>query len=378
MLDERRPQVFSQRAGWTAAVKRRFLEQMEEISTRPRMVRCKWKVFWLPGFVLRLPNCDLRNRDFYGYELVSVDFSNGSFVRSKFNAVNFEWLPGRPFQAKSNLSGCNFRSAKFVGTSFGFTSAVDSDFSHAEFNGARVDKADFRNSIFSKALIAAEFNDTDLTGADFDNAYIMGAKFTNVDLSKTRRLGKAQLYPPVTIDARSLMKSGALPRSLYRACGLTDKASGALQKILHSGPKRTKAFISYSSRDESVVKKIQSDLEDHGIETWFAPRDLPIGAETRSTLDKAVLGANKLIIVLSKRAIVSDWVQQEVELAIERDRTSKRPFLIPIRIDNAVLKSRIGWAAYLRRTRNIGDFSSPHRDAQYFESLGRLISDLEK
>jgi hypothetical protein len=206
----------------------------------------------------------------------------------------------------------------------------------------------------------------------------MGTSFANVDLGKARGLNKAHFYPPITIDARSLIKSGTLPKSLYRACGLSDKISGALQKILHSGIKRTKVFISYSSKDEAIVKVIQSDLEDHGIETWFAPRDLPIGAETRAELDRAILGAHKLIIVLSKTSIVSDWVEQEVELALERDRTSKRPSLVPIRIDNFVMKSQVGWAAYLRRTRNIGDFSKRKRDAHYFDVLGRLVSDLQK
>jgi hypothetical protein len=333
--------------------------------------------FWLPGFVLRLPKCDFRNHDFSLYELVSTDFSNSSFVRSKFNDVDFDWLSGRPLQMKTNLSCCNFRSAKFVGTRFGSSSAAKSDFSHAELNGVHFGKANFSDSIFFKAMVAVEFDDTNLSGAHFEDSYIAGATFTNVDLSKTRGLHRAHYYPPVTIDARSLLKSGALPKSLYRACGLTDKVSVALQKVLHSGVKRTKVFISYSSKDEAIVKRLQSDLEEHSIETWFAPRDLPIGAETRPSLDRAILGARKLVIVLSKTSIISDWVEQEVELALERDRTSKRPILVPIRIDDGVMKSRIGWAAYLRRTRNIGDFSHKDRDAQYFESLGRLVSDLQ-
>jgi uncharacterized protein YjbI with pentapeptide repeats len=351
---------------------------METVATRPRWYNIEGHIFWLPGFVLRLPNSDLRNQDFSGYELVSVDFSNSSFVRSKFNSVEFDWLRGHPIQSKSNLTGCNFRSAKFVGTRFGTTAAEKSDFSHAELNGARVGKANFRNTIFFKSVVAAEFEDTDLTGANFESSYAASTSFTNVDLGKTRGLSRAHFYPPITIDVRSLMKSGTLPRTLYRACGLTDKVSSALQKVLRSGIKRTKVFISYSSKDEAIVQRIQSDLEDHGIETWFAPRDLSIGAKTRTTLDGAILGAQKLIIVLSKTSIASDWVEQEVELALERDRTSKRPSLIPIRIDNAITKSRVGWAAYLWRTRNIGDFSNYERNARYFESIGRLVSDLKK
>ena len=185
-----------------------------------------------------MPKCDLRNCDFTGYKLVSVDFSGSSFVRSVFNSVDFDWLAGHPFQPRSNLSNCDFRSAKFAGTRFGCTATIGSDFSRAELNGANVSKANFSRANFYKAMVAAEFHDTDLTDVNFEGSYIMGGTFTNVDLSKTLGLGRAHYYPPVTIDARSLIRSGTLPKALYRACGLPDKMSSGLQRILHSGIKR--------------------------------------------------------------------------------------------------------------------------------------------
>jgi hypothetical protein len=144
-----------------------------------------------------------------------------------------------------NSSARIFPTACLVaGTEFGYTSAAKSDFSHAELNGARIGKADFSNTTFFKTLIAAEFDDTNLAGANFEGAYVMSSSFINVDLRKTRGLNRAHFYPPVTIDARSIIKSGQLPRPFYRAYGLTDKMSSAFQRILRSGQKRTKVFIS--------------------------------------------------------------------------------------------------------------------------------------
>lgn len=163
--------------------------------------RVKGDFFWLPGFLLRLPNCDFRNYDFSGYELVSTDFSNSSFVRSSFNSVDFGWLAGRPFQSQAKLIGCNFRSATFAGTRFGYAPAANSDFSRAELNGAQVNKADFSGAKFSNAMVAVKFDDTDLSGANFDSSHIMGASFTNVDLSKA--IGESCSLLSASYDRRS-------------------------------------------------------------------------------------------------------------------------------------------------------------------------------
>ena len=52
----------------------------------------------------------------------------------------------------------------------------------------------------------------------------------------------------------------------------------------------------------------------------------------------------------------SQWVEQEVETLLEKERKEKRSILFPIRLDNAVMNIDRGWPAFIRNTCNIGDF----------------------
>jgi uncharacterized protein YjbI with pentapeptide repeats len=332
---------------------------------------------WIPGFIIRLPSCDLRNLDFVNCELAGVDFTNSLFARSNLSAVDFRRLTVRPvFQPKTVLNGCNFRSAKFVSTILDQTNAIGCDFSHAELNGTKIRGADLRNCKFYRTMVAATFEDTDITNSSFEEAHLLSTTFINVDLGATRSLNRAHAYPPITLDARTLLRSGILPRDIYRACGMSDAVTKSIKRTLKQRRKRVRCFISYSSKDENFVATLRSDLEDNGIETWYAPRDMPIGARTRVDLDRAILNADKLVIVLSRKSIVSAWVEQEVETALERERQSRRLFLLPLRIDESVMKTKVGWAANLRRTRNVGDFSKHRRNSRYFSTLGQLINDI--
>jgi hypothetical protein len=65
-------------------------------------------------------------------------------------------------------------------------------------------------------------------------------------------------------------------------------------------------------------------------------------------------------------------VEEEVEKAIEEEKTRKRIVLFPIRIDDTVMKTDKAWAIKVRQ-RLIGDFTRP---AKYTASFDRLLRDL--
>lgn len=136
-------------------------------------------------------------------------------------------------------------------------------------------------------------------------------------------------------------------------------------------------FISYSNDDKDFAEKLHGDLKANGVDCWFAPEDLPIGAETRTALDEAIKAKAKLLLILSKHSVKSDWVQKEVETAFEKER--KHPgtlVLFPVRLDDAVMRTNEAWAADIRRMRNIGDFRNWNDPVKYGTALRRLLRDL--
>lgn len=136
-------------------------------------------------------------------------------------------------------------------------------------------------------------------------------------------------------------------------------------------------FVSYSSKDEDFAKKLYNDLQTNGVRCWFAPSDLKIGDRIRSRIDEMIDKHDKLLVILSKASITSQWVEQEIETALEKERKRKSTVLFPIRLDDFVMKSKRGWANFVRNTRNIGDFTEWHDNESYNQSLKRVLDSLQ-
>ena len=142
-------------------------------------------------------------------------------------------------------------------------------------------------------------------------------------------------------------------------------------------------FISYSSQDDALARLLYNDLQAQGVHCWFAPQDLKWGVEIREGINHAIRLHDKLLLILSKHAVESDWVQQEVETAFEQEQVRRKqkgqrsPVLFPVRIDNAVIESPYAWASDIRRMRNIGDFTHWKDHDAYQKAFERLLRDLK-
>jgi hypothetical protein len=86
---------------------------------------------------------------------------------------------------------------------------------------------------------------------------------------------------------------------------------------------------------------------------------------------------DKLLLVLSQHSVASQWVEQEVETALEKERKEGRTVLFPIRLDEAVSEVEGGWPTLIRITRHIGDFTRWERFDDYRKALARLLHDLK-
>jgi hypothetical protein len=136
-------------------------------------------------------------------------------------------------------------------------------------------------------------------------------------------------------------------------------------------------FISYSCKDDSFAKRLHDDLQNKGVRCWFAPEDLKIGDKFRGRIDDAIRIHDKLLIILSEYSINSNWVEKEVETAFEKESKGGGIVLFPIRLDDTVMKTDQAWAADIRRTRHIGDFSNWKGTESYQKSFDRLLKDLK-
>ncbi len=86
-----------------------------------------------------------------------------------------------------------------------------------------------------------------------------------------------------------------------------------------------KCFISYTSRDETFVRRLYADLQSNGVRFWFAPHDMRIGDELRSRIDESIRLHDKLLLELSEHSLNNIWVKKEVETAFEKEEHDKKP-----------------------------------------------------
>jgi hypothetical protein len=69
-------------------------------------------------------------------------------------------------------------------------------------------------------------------------------------------------------------------------------------------------------------------------------------------------------------------VRREVEAAFEREDRQNSTVVFPIRFDSTVMETNEAWAADIRRTRHIGDFSRCKDHDSYGKAFERLLRDL--
>jgi hypothetical protein len=136
-------------------------------------------------------------------------------------------------------------------------------------------------------------------------------------------------------------------------------------------------FISFSSKDRAFADRLHEDLMNNDVRCWYAPDNLPIGAKTWDAIDAAIRVHDKLLLILSKSAIASDWVEDEVSKAFAEERRRGQPVLFPVCIDDEVMKTDEPWVVKLRDQRNIGDFQRWEEHDSYREAFGRVLLDLK-
>lgn len=90
-------------------------------------------------------------------------------------------------------------------------------------------------------------------------------------------------------------------------------------------------FISYSRKDEAVIKRIAKLLRRRGVDIWVDNKELVPGTPIwEEEIEKAIRGASAIVVLLSPDSKNSEWVRREIAFAEQYD---KRIFPVLVRGD---------------------------------------------
>jgi uncharacterized protein YjbI with pentapeptide repeats len=316
-----------------------------------------------------LTHADLRDAKLTYADLRYADLSHADLSGANLNVANV---------ANADLSGANLRGANLRhGANLSDAYLSRADLSYADLRGANLSRANLSGVDLSHAnLRAVILNSTILNGTILTEAYLRDTVFAAVDLTNVVGLADCTHGGSSKIDYRTLQRSGSLSIEFLRGVGLPESLIEYLPALLSQAIQRYSCFISFSSKDEEFAKRIHADLQDKGIRCWFVPHDLPIGAKIWDAIDEAIKLRDKLLLILSKNSIESDWVEDEVQKAFAEERERKQLVLLPVRIDDVVMETPEPWARKLRDQRNIGDFRRWKDHDAYWQSFERVVRDL--
>jgi uncharacterized protein YjbI with pentapeptide repeats len=323
-------------------------------------------------------------------ELVGIDISHAKLNGAKLDGGVFNWT----ILSESDLSDVSLAGASINWAHLEKVILRDASIGHANFYNVNLDGADLsgaslvntafrecslRGTCFKGSYIQeVHFRETDLDEVDFGESEMLLCSFSDVDLRNAKGLGKVNHIGPSTIGVDTLTRCGGkIPKAFLRGCGLSENFITHIGTLATWKDEYSSCFISYSSKDQAFAKRLYADLQNKGVRCWFASEDMKIGDRFRIQIDESIRVHEKLLLILSENSVASDWVEKEVETAMEKERESKKTVLCPVRLDDSVNAIMSGWAADVRRTRHIGDFSNWKSHNAYEKGFDRLLRDLK-
>ena len=306
----------------------------------------------------------------------------------------------RPDLSKADLSEADLSGADLFRANLSEALLFRANLFWANLTGANLFRANLSRANLSRALLSqVSLFGANLTGADLSKAFLHGANlagaflngtnfskanvgllttFAYVDLSAVRGLETVIHDGPSSIGIDTIFRSkGNIPEIFLRRAGVPDSFIEYMASLVGKPFQFYSCFISYSSKDQAFAERLHNDLQREGVRCWFAPEDMKIGDRIRPTIDQSIQLYDKLLLMLSEHSIDSDWVEKEVETAFEEERKRKKTVLFPVRLDSAVMDTDQAWAADIRRTRHIGDFTNWKDHDAYQKAFDRLLRDLK-
>lgn len=112
-------------------------------------------------------------------------------------------------------------------------------------------------------------------------------------------------------------------------------------------------FISYSHKDRERVSLFASIIAKSDFDIWMDVKDIPLGEPIVSTISKALSNTDIYMLFISNNSIKSSWVSEELNIALTKNITDKKPQIIPVLLDDCSIPSALSGRLYLDARKSI-------------------------
>lgn len=134
-------------------------------------------------------------------------------------------------------------------------------------------------------------------------------------------------------------------------------------------PVRT-VFISHASADKPLVFRLAFELLAEGVPVWLDKWELGPGDPLITSLDSALDGSARVLVVMSRNAAATKWVKYEVQRTLEAEERLRQRLLVPVRIDDSAGIDELQGRVYIKLTEDATFMDGVHALVDHLRSLG--------
>ncbi|RCW51598.1 toll/interleukin-1 receptor domain-containing protein [Halanaerobium sp. ST460_2HS_T2] len=124
-------------------------------------------------------------------------------------------------------------------------------------------------------------------------------------------------------------------------------------------------FLSHSSKDKFFVRKLAERLKQNRIEVWIDEAEINIGDSLIKKIGSAIDETDYFGVVLSHNSVNSEWVQKELQLAINRELEEKQ-VVLPMLLEPVEIPHFLKGKLY-------ADFTTPEKFEKSFPKLLKTL-----
>ncbi len=136
---------------------------------------------------------------------------------------------------------------------------------------------------------------------------------------------------------------------------------------------RKKIFISHSSQDKHIAEELCKALEMKGFGCWICTRDIEGGQSFAKAIVKAIKQSCLLILVFSKNANSSEFVEREVNHAV-----SNKIRLFPLKTENVEPSESLAFLIGLNQWLDIYDPPLEKHFPAIISAVSKLVKEDEQ
>ncbi len=123
-------------------------------------------------------------------------------------------------------------------------------------------------------------------------------------------------------------------------------------------------FLSHSSKDKYFVRELAERLREYGVKVWLDEAEIKIGESLTEKVGRAIDEMDYVGVVLSSNSINSEWVQKELQVAMQKEFSKKKVVILPMLLEHVEIPPFL-------RDKLYADFTSPE---QYESTFPKILS----